>query len=129
MRSFLKIFFAALVAIIVFSIAMFLAIPVFLGSITTSSKPIVGTKAVLVLDLGQSFAEQAKNSPLNSLFNNPSNDVPGLYDMVRMIHYAKSDSSIKGIYIKAGDNENGYASSEELRQALIDFKKNSSKAT
>ena len=43
--------------------------------------------------------------------------------MVRMIHYAKSDSSIKGIYIKAGDNENGYATSEELRQALVDFKK------
>ena len=78
---------------------------------------------MLVLDLSQQFAEQAKNNPLNTLFDNSSNNIPGLYDVVRMINYAKSDSSIKGIYIKAGDNENGYAASEELRHALIDFKK------
>lgn len=123
MGSFLKIFFASLVALIVFSIGVFFAISILIGSATSSSKPSIGSNGVLVLDLNQSFAEQAKNNPLNTLFDNPSNDIPGLYDMVRMIHYAKSDSSIKGIYIKAGDNENGYAASEELRQALIDFKK------
>ena len=123
MRSFLKIFFAVLVALIVFSIAIFFAITIMISSATSPSKPNIGSKAVLVLDLSQSFAEQAKNNPLNSLFDNPSNDVPGLYDVVRMIRYAKNDSAIKGIYIKANDNENGYAASEELRQALIDFKK------
>ncbi len=123
MKSFLKIFLASLVALIVFSIAIFFAISILVGSATSPSKPDIGSKAVLVLDLGQTFTEQAKNNPLNSLFDNPSGDIPGLYDMVRMIRYAKKDSAIKGIYIKAGDNENGYAASEELRQALIDFKK------
>lgn len=123
MRSFLKIFFAALVALIVFSIAIFFAISILIGSATSTSKPVIGSKAVLVLDLNQTFAEQAKNNPLNAFFDNPSSDVPGLYDVVRMIRYAKSDSAIKGIYIKAGDNANGYAASEEIRQALIDFKK------
>ena len=52
----------------------------------------------------------------------PSNDVPGLYDVVRMLHYAKTDSAIKGLYIKAGNNEDGFASSEELRDAVLDFK-------
>ena len=123
MRSFLKIFLATLVALIVFTLAIIFAFSAIIGSATSPSKPSVGNDAVLVLDLSQQFAEQAKNSPLNSLFDNPSNNVPGLYDVVRMINYAKSDSSIKGIYIKAGDNENGYAASEELRQALTDFKK------
>jgi protease-4 len=123
MRSFLKIFLATLVALVVFTIAIFLVVAGIIGSATSSSKPSVGSNAVLVLDLSQSFAEQAKNNPLNNFFDNPNSDVPGLYDMVRMIHHAKGDSSVKGIYIKAGDNENGYAASEELRQALIDFKK------
>ena len=123
MRSFLKIFLASLAALILFSIAVFFAISIIIGNATSPSKPDIGSKGVLVLDLSQMFAEQAKNNPLNELFDNPSSDVPGLYDVVRMIHYAKKDSSIKGIYIKAGDNENGYAASEELRQALIDFKK------
>ncbi len=123
MRSFLKIFLAALVALIVFAIAFILVIAGVIGSATSSSKVPIAANGVLVLDLSQSFAEQAKDNPLNNLFDNPNGDVPGLYDVVRMIRYAKSDSSIKGIYIKAGDNGNGYAASEELRQALIDFKK------
>lgn len=123
MRSFLKIFFATLVALVVFTLAIFFALSAIIGSATSPTRPSIGSNAVLVLDLNQTFDEQAKSNPLNTLFDNPSNDIPGLYDMVRMIRYAKADSAIKGIYIKAGDNENGYAASEELRQALIDFKK------
>jgi protease-4 len=40
-----------------------------------------------------------------------------------MIDYAKTDNSVKGIYMKCDDNANGYAASEELRNALIDYKK------
>jgi len=123
MRSFLKIFFATLVALTVFTLAIFFALSAIIGSATSPSRPSVGSNAVLVLDLDQAFDEQAKSSPLNNLFDNPANDIPGLYDMVRMIRYAKADSAIKGIYIKANNNANGYATSEELRQALIEFKK------
>lgn len=122
MKSFLKIFLATLVALIVFSLAMFFALSIIISSAASSGKTVVGTNGVLVLDLSNNFKEQAQHDALNSIFNNPSSDIPGLYDMVRMIHYAKSDSSIKGIYIKANSNANGFASSEELRQALLDFK-------
>jgi protease-4 len=123
MRSFLKIFFASLLALIVFAVATVIAVSVIIATATSNSKPDIGSKAVLVVDLSQAFAEQAKNNPLSDIFDNPSSNIPGLYDMVRMIRYAKNDSSVKGIYIKAGYNANGYAASEELRQALIDFKK------
>ncbi|MEP7258499.1 MAG: signal peptide peptidase SppA, partial [Flavitalea sp.] len=49
--------------------------------------------------------------------------VPSLYDMVRIIHYAKNDSAIKGIYIKCGGNDLGFAAAEEIRDAIADFKK------
>lgn len=123
MKSFLKIFLASLVALIVFSAAIFFGFSIIITNAASPSKPNIGSSAVLVLDLDNSFAEQAKNDPVHNFFGDPSSDIPGLYDMVRLIHHAKSDSAIKGIYIKAGDNNNGYAASEELRQALLDFKK------
>ena len=121
MKSFFKSFFAALLAIVVFCLLIFGILLV--AASVSNSKPSVGSNAVLVVDLSTEFKEQAQQKSLGSLFGNASNDVPGLYDMVRMIHFAKSDSSIKGIYIKAEDNSNGMASSEELRTAIADFKR------
>ena len=40
-----------------------------------------------------------------------------------MIRYAKTDSAVKGIYIKANSNGNGLGTTEEIRNALLDFKK------
>ena len=122
MRTFLKIFFASFVALIVFSTIVFLIGLWLISGALTPSKPDLGSKGVLVLDLSKDFPEQAKENPLSSLAGDPSNDVPGLYDVIRMLHYAKTDSTIKGLYIKASDNENGFASSEELRNAILDFK-------
>ncbi|MGI8951319.1 MAG: signal peptide peptidase SppA [Chitinophagaceae bacterium] len=122
MRSFIKIFFASFLALVIFSVIAFFILALIVGSAIQPSKPDIGSKAVLVLDLSTDFKEQAQSNPLSSISGDPSSDQPGLYDIVRMIHYAKSDSSIKGIYIKADDNANGFGNSEELRQALIDFK-------
>ncbi len=93
-----------------------------IGNATQTPKPVIGNKGLLVVDLGIEYKEQAQDDAIGFLFGNPASNIPGLYDMIRMIHYAKTDSSIKGIYIKAGDNANGFASSEELRKAIIDFK-------
>ena len=122
MKSFLKIFFASFIALIVFSVLVFVIGLWLIGSALQTSKPDLGSKGVLVLDLTKDYPEQAKDNPLSSLSGDPSNDIPGLYDVVRMLHYAKTDSTIKGLYIKAGNNENGFASSEELRNAVLDFK-------
>ena len=122
MRSFFKTFFASLLALIIFSLLGVLIVIGFIASATSSDKPVVGNYAVLVLDLSNQFKEQSQDNPINSLINKSDNDIPALYDMVRMIHHAKSDSSVRGIYILCGNNVNGFASSEELRKALIDFK-------
>ncbi|MGI8636676.1 MAG: signal peptide peptidase SppA, partial [Segetibacter sp.] len=89
---------------------------------TSGSKPELGSKAVLILDLTKQYKEQKQDDELNFLRGNADENVPGLYDVIRMIKYAKTDSSIKGIYIKSDDNVNGFAASEELRNALLDFK-------
>src|SRR6476660_3845107 len=123
MRSFFKIFFASLLALIVFVFVAVLIIVGIVASARSGDKPDLGSTAVLILDLTKQYKEQKEENEFNFIRGNADQDVPGLYDVVRMIDYAKSDSSVKGIYIKADDNANGFAASEEIRNALLDFKK------
>lgn len=122
MKGFFKTFFASLLALIIFTVIGVLVLIGFIVSATSADKPVVGSRAVLVLDLSNKFKEQAVDNPLAVLMNEADNDVPSLYDMVRMLKHAQADSSIKGIYILCGSNNNGFAASEELRKALLSFK-------
>ncbi len=49
------------------------------------------------------------------------------YDILRSIKMAEDDSQINGIIIKGGKFSGGWAQAEELRNALLDFKRSSSK--
>lgn len=122
MRSFLKFFLASFLALIIFVLVGFLIVIGIASSLTSDQKPQLGSKGVLVVDLTKEYKEQKADNPLNILRGNGDENVPGLYDVVRMIAYAKKDSAVKGIYIKSDDNANGFAASEELRNAIIDFK-------
>lgn len=124
MRSFFKMFFAALLALLVFCILGFVMLLFLATSLKTAlsskEKNNLSANTILSIDLAQHFAEQEEKSPLGLLSG--SAGAPGLYDMVRLIHHAKNDKNIAGIFIKADENNNGFASSEELRRALEDFK-------
>jgi protease-4 len=122
MGSFFKIFFASLVSLIVFSLIVLFFIVVLVGSLFSKETVRANPKSVLVLDLSQHFSEQEIKNPLSAISSDPELDKPGLYDVVRMIKRAKADNNISGIYITADGNDNGFAASEELRDALIDFK-------
>jgi protease IV len=122
MRSFFKIFFASLLALVAFVVILFAFAAGFISSIASSPTVEIGANGVLVLDMSASFAEKQVSDPLAN-FSETRYNTPGVYDVLRMIHYAKSDSSVKGIYMKANANDNGLATSEEIRNALIDFKK------
>lgn len=121
MRSFFKFFLASLLALIVFTLLAVFFLVGFVGGLASKEIPKVYAKSVLVLDLGQSYPEQMKESPL-SFVSSESKDIPGLYDVIRLVHKAKNDKHISGIYIIANNNPNGFAASEEIRDALKDFK-------
>ncbi|MEO7531950.1 MAG: signal peptide peptidase SppA [Sediminibacterium sp.] len=122
MKGFFKTVFASLLALILFTVISIFFVIGLASSAASADKPHVGNNAVLVLDLSSQFKEQEQKNPLNALFNKGGDDAPSLYDMVRMIHHAKADSSVKGIYILCANNTNGYGASEELRKAILDFK-------
>jgi len=123
MRGFFKSFFAALLALVVFTVIVVLVLLGITSNLLSPSRPVVGGKAILVVDLGQTYKEQSQDNPLSDLGSEDEYDVPGLYDVVREIGYAKQDSAVKGIYLKCNNDPNGFASNEEIRLALADFKK------
>ena len=55
MRSFFKIFFASLLALVIFTLLAVFFLVGFLGGIAAKDRPKVETNSVLVLDLGQHF--------------------------------------------------------------------------
>lgn len=122
MKSFFKIFFASLLAMVVFCLIVFFFVVAFISGLASKEVPVVGAKSVLILNLGQQYKEQVQENPLSAISSDDESDIPGLYDVVRLLHEAKTDKNIAGIYIIANNNPNGSASSEEIRNALLDFK-------
>lgn len=123
MNSFLKSFLASLLALFLFSILVFFIAMGFVSGLAVREKEKTGEKAVLVVDLAVNFPEIRMDNSLAALAGGDRYDIPSLYDVVRMIRYAKTDSSVKGIYIKCGVNNNGFANSDEIRDAIVDFKR------
>src|ERR687890_598410 len=98
MGSFFKMFFASLLAMVIFAlIAVFLVVGT-VGALASKEKPEVADKSVLSIDLAQHFAERKQDNTLSALASG-EDELPGLYDVIRIIKHAKEDNKIKGIYI------------------------------
>lgn len=122
MRSFFKMFFASLLAIVIFTLLVFFFFVAWVGGLTTSAKPKIEEKSVIVLDLGQHYKEQLQENPLGSFSGDEEKNIPGLFDVLRLINKAKTDEKVAGIYIQCNAGLNGFAASDDIRNALIDFK-------
>lgn len=121
MRTFFKVFFACLLALLVFSLIIFLFTTGYVSALVSREPEPIGGKAVLVVNLSDNFLEIPEANPFEKL-KGEGGSSPSVYDVVRLIAHAKNDSTIKGIYIKAENNVNGFGTSEEIRNALLAFK-------
>ncbi|HYE55170.1 MAG TPA: S49 family peptidase, partial [Chitinophagaceae bacterium] len=122
MRNFLKMFLAAFLAMVLFMVLAFFFFVGWIAALASSEKAETGSKAVLVIDLSLPFQEKMQENPLADFGASDQYDIPGLYDVIRMINKASNDSAVKGIFIKANSNNNGFAASEEIRNAITAFK-------
>ena len=98
MRQFFKMFFATLLSLIVFGVLVVLFVVGIISAVAGSvgsEKPDTGSNGVLYIDTNAGIQEQVQSNPLASLNGKDEYDMPGLYDLVRVIRYAKSDSTIK----------------------------------
>lgn len=123
MGSFIKFTFATVLGIFIFLIlSMFILIGI--GSLIGGDKVEVKDKSVLKINLSAPIQEREVENPFENLpFPGGINAAVGLLEMKKAIAAAKDDPKIKGILLEGGMGRMGYATNEEVRQALRDFKK------
>jgi len=119
-KSFFKSFFASLLALILFFGLIFLLFFGIAGAFLASEKVTVEGKSVLVIDLSKELKDRIIEDPIAEITG--EDNQPDLNTAVKLIENAAKDSSVRGIYILAKDNANGFAASSELRKALQSFR-------
>lgn len=109
-----------LLVIALLLLLMFASLAAVVSSVNTS-KPNIHSKSVLYLDFNQPvYDRQVENL---SMLGSSSTSSIGMYELIKMIETAKTDDKIKGIYLDLSNIQaNGWATVEEIRNALSDFK-------
>ena len=123
MNIFFKAFFASLLALVIFTIIAVIFLVAMIGGLASKDAPVVEAKSVLVLDLSQHYEEQKQDDPISAVSGDDELNIPALYDVLLLLKKAETDPKISGVLLKANGNANGFASSEEIRNALLSFKK------
>lgn len=122
----LAFFRTLLASILAFFISIFL-IFVIIAAIAKGAKKTVEVKdnSILKLKLDQPIPERTSDNPLADIPVVSDNfEMPvSLKDILDAIKFAKDDSKIKGIYLETGFAQASLPTLEEIRNALIDFKK------
>lgn len=123
MKEFIKFTFATVLGLVIFSVVTFLlTLFVFIGIVTSSdTETKVEPDSVFYLELNGTLQERALENPFSFLSETDS-EIIGLDDVLSAISKAKDNENIAGIYINAVSLAASYASIDEIRTALADFK-------
>lgn len=124
MKDFIKNVLATMVGMFGFFIVMgVIGMMSIIGMIASgNAAQNVEKNSVFVLNLSGTISEQGSENPL-SLFTGDNSLNSGLNDILSAIKKAKANDDIKGIYIEAGALMTNYATLQEIRNALADFRK------
>lgn len=124
MKEFFKYVLATIVGFIcvtafmgIMSLIMFFSIMA-----TSDTQPMVSDGSVLRIELNGTVSERVTENPFAKLMGNKALASQGLDDLLKAIKVAKTNDKIKGIYLEGGLLSADFASLEELRKALVDFK-------
>lgn len=124
MKDFIKNVLATMVGMFGFFIVMgVIGMMSIIGMIASgNAAQNVEKNSVFVLNLSGTISEQGSENPL-SMFTGDNSLNSGLNDILSSIKKAKANDDIKGIYIEAGALAANYATLQEIRNALDDFRK------
>jgi len=125
MKQFFKFFAASLLALVVAGILFFVVFFGVIGAAVSSigkEEPVsIKDNSVLMLDLNQPVSDLGQENALAIINGKPSSSY-SLYDILKSLREAKGDNRIKGVYIKVGGGGIGWATMQQLRTGLQDFK-------
>ena len=124
MKDFFKNVAATIVGLFAFGLIMtILGFICIIGMIASSnSKPTLKDNAVMVLKLQGQIEDRSEDNWLGELTGEQFNNL-GMNKILSSIRKAKDEDKVKGIYLETGILESDYATLQEIRNALADFKK------
>jgi len=131
MKNFLIYTLATITGIILASLIFFFVMLGSLGAmISAGEKPVsITDNSILVLKAGVAIPDRTDPNPFAGIdiMNMNFTPVAGLNDILRNLEKAANDSKIKGVLIENGLLPSGWATTEEIRNALEKFRKTSGK--
>lgn len=124
-----------IVASMVLSLISFIIMVVMIVSMAAgfgdkeNAKKLTGNDYILKLDLQNAVVERGESEDLlGSLLSMSPQGQIGMDQMLKAIEEAETDSRINGIYLDFGEGGTlGWAQSEELREAILEYKAKSGK--
>ena len=124
MKDFFKNVAATIVGLFAFGLIMtILGFICIIGMIASNnSKPTLKDNAVMVLKLQGQIEDRSEDNWLGELTGEQFNNL-GMNKILSSIRKAKDEEKVKGIYLETGILESDYATLQEIRYALADFKK------
>ncbi|HKJ45756.1 MAG TPA: signal peptide peptidase SppA [Balneolales bacterium] len=125
--QFLKNILASFIGVILAVIALFSLLFLFLLTTSQKPEPYIRDNSVLTIGLSGSIPDRISENPLDELFRKSDKDVVSLKSLNENLKKAVVDKHIRGIWIKAEMLNASWATLEEVRNAILNFKKNSGK--
>ena len=124
MRQFFKYVLATIVGLVLFGV---IGLAVLIGLAYSASRSekdvVVATNSVLELKLDKPISERENPGSLAAYITGDNAQSTGLDQLKDAIRRAKTDDDIKGIFLNVELVQAGMATLEEVRDALLDFKK------
>ncbi len=125
MKDYIKFTLATITGIVLLSVVGFiLGIATLIGiAVSSENEVFVMPNTILTLKLDKEITERGNKDPLTMIMGEEYKTI-GLDEIIGSIEKAKTNDNIIGIYIEGG-NANGIPTAylEEIRRALLDFKK------
>ena len=123
MKDFIKFTFASVLGVVLAGIVFtILGIVTMVGMVASSdTETTVKENSIFVLDLNGVLSERVEENPFQSIMGDDMQSI-GLDDLLSAIQKAKDNENIKGIYLQPANFSASFASLEEIRQALLQFK-------
>lgn len=124
MGQFFKMMFATILGVLVL-LVLFIFLVIGLASVSMQKEHVeVKEKSILHIKLTQPIEDIDLSNPFSDLdFSNINNQQPALREITEELKRAQSDSKITGIFIDMSSVASGLANLDELRNAIVDFKK------
>jgi protease-4 len=125
MKQFFKFVLASMLGVLLIGVILIVVVVGIVVSASSDKTVDVEANSVLHMAFTTPITERTPNNPLAGLsfLGLNSEKATGLNDILANIKKAKTDSNIKGIFLDESYMTSGQATTEEIRNALIDFKK------